>query len=133
MEVLGKEYIFQKFREKDFGEILAFRGMTKVGYEINKILGPRNSYAKVVISASNSEDFHFSSKVVWQEEDFSEIVLDGILEVLVNKVPIPILNIDIVLQEIEWDRVGSSESAFYTAALMAMTAILKQTDYEVYL
>jgi hypothetical protein len=130
MEIIGKDYAIQKFGERASGEVLSFRGMITTGYEFNRIVGPRNIYAKVVIFATHSENFYFNSEVVWKY-DYSKIVLDGLLEVLVNKTPIPILNGRFILKEIGWDDIGSSESAFYSASLMATTGILKESGYSV--
>jgi hypothetical protein len=129
MEVIGKNYAFQKFGEKVLGEVSAIRGMITVEYEFNKIVRPRNLYAKVVIFASNSEDFHFKSEAVWKSEDYSKIVLDGLLDVLVNKNPMPILKGSFILKEIGWDDIGSCESAFYSASVTATIGILRETGY----
>ncbi len=127
MEIIGKDYAVQKFGEKVSGEVLSFRGMITVAYEFNRIVGPRNIYAKVIISASNSEDFYFKSEAVWKSEDYSKIVLDGLLDVLVNRSPTPILNGSFILQEICWDEIGSCKSAFYSASVMATIGILQET------
>lgn len=127
-KTMNSELFYKWFERKLSLEPLPIKGSVVVAYEYKKYIG-RYLYAKVVISASNADEFSFESEAEWKQEDYTQAVLNGILDVLFSYRSTPILKGAFVLKEIGWDDIDSAEIAFYRAARMATIGILNEAGY----
>ena len=130
MKISTHSEMFQEWlRSKLAVEPLPIKGSVVVSHEYKKHLGARSLYAKVVISAKSAEEFSFISKAKWQNEDYTQAVFEGLLDVLFSYYRAPILKGAFVLEEIGWHDIDSAEIAFYRSARMATIGILNETGY----
>jgi hypothetical protein len=125
---MTKELLEQWWRGKLETAGEPFRGFITIGYEYDKVTGPRHQYAKVVLSASPAEEFSFISEAVWPQENCEPIILQAILDVVFTT-PGPPSGIQFLLKEIGWHDLYSSEQCFYRAARSATIAIFKECGY----
>jgi hypothetical protein len=88
--------------------------------------GGASSYARVVISAAPSRSFSFRSIAQWPTVDnYDDYVLDALLdELFATSVSSNYSGIAFELQEIGWDDVRSSATAFYLATRSAVREVL---------
>jgi Elongation factor G, domain IV len=93
-----------------------------------KAYGGFGRFASIVIHAEPSNEFKFTSEVVWPRHatQYNDAVLDGILdETLATSLGSLVSRIKYTLKEIGWHDIDSDPTAFYFAAKMAVVEISK--------
>jgi len=114
------------FRRKLNREVVPLAGMVTVGYEYNRVVGPRSIYAKVSILVMPSEEFQFASSVRWPGiGNHDELVLDGILDALFGW-EFGLLVARFELKDVGYDAVHSAPIAYYWAAKRAIQTLLME-------
>jgi hypothetical protein len=101
-------------------------GLVTVGYEYERVVGPRSVYGRVSIVVSPCETLEFESRVKWPDgANYDQMVLDGILDALVGWGYRPIVA-RFELAEIGWHPVNSAPIAYYRAAKRAVRSLLTE-------
>ena len=111
------------FRRKLGGEPIPITGTVTVGYEYNRCVGPRNVYARVVLSIRYSKTFSFQSNANWPGGNHDDLVLDGILDALFGWQP-EMLVANFELVEVGYDPIHSEPIAYYWAAKRIVESVL---------
>ena len=91
-------------------------------HEMHKHLGGRSIYGYVSLSAEPADTFSFRSTALWDPEDYTDFVLDGVLDALFPSVN-PIFGVAVVLTEVRWHEIDSCAAAYQVAATEAMKRI----------
>ena len=99
-----------------------FRGHLKISFSYSEHLGGRIVGAGVSLRLMTHDDYKFVNSAHWSESDFGNIVEKGVKDGLVESGYDPDLGIHIVLENIEYDPVDSSEHSFYVASKAAVKA-----------
>jgi hypothetical protein len=97
-----------------------FRGTLKIRFSYSEYVGPRYHRAGVVLRLQGSDEYKFENAAQWTEADFGHIVEKAIRDGLQELDYDPDLGIFIVLEEVEYDSLDSSERSFYVAAKAAI-------------
>jgi len=84
----------------------------------------KRSWGHVTISASPSPTFSFTSVAFWPAANYSSAVERGLIEGLKDAGYESIFNAAVVLENVEWDDLDSTEHAFFVAARQAAEKIL---------
>ncbi len=102
-----------------------------IGLE-DKILGPMRSKAKIKMTVERSDEFEIVDKVPINKDligiGFPECVIFGLLDVLLVDDKITISKMKIILEEVEFDEINSSNMAFRKAARNAGLKILDEME-----
>jgi hypothetical protein len=97
--------------------IRKFRGQCKIRHSYSEHLGGRMS---VAFRIEKADDYHFIDAANWTGVNFSSVVERGVRDGL-NDLEYDLdLGIHIVLEEIDYSPIDSSEYSFYTAAKTAI-------------
>ena len=93
-----------------------FRGQIQLGFRYSEHLGPRYQSAGISIRFITHDTYNFEFLASWPEHNFSKAVEQGVLDGLRETGFDPDLGVHVVVENIEYDPVNSSEHAFYIAA-----------------
>jgi len=97
-----------------------------VGVQDIRACGP--GYGKVVLEASPSAEFSFSSEAFWPEESYEAAVLSGIIDTIRKRGHTQLIAWKFLLAGIGWDRVRSWQEGYYRAACEATDEILRKIE-----
>jgi hypothetical protein len=100
--------------------------ITAVGVHDIRACGP--GYGKVVLKASPSAEFSFSSAAYWPRESYEAAVFSGIVDTIRKRGHTELIAWKFLLTEIDWDDVRSCESSYYQAACEATDEILRKIE-----
>ena len=99
-----------------------FRGEIQICFQYSEHLGPRFEAAGVTLRLITHDSYEFASTAQWPEEDYSMAVERGVRDGLRESGYDPDLGIRVLLEDVEYDRIDSSERSFYVAAKCATKA-----------
>ena len=99
-----------------------FRGQIQLSFRYSEHLGPRFEGAGVSLRLSTHDRYEFLSIVRWPEDDYSVAVERGAREGMRESGYDPDLGVRVLLEDVEYDPVTSSERSFYYAAKCATKA-----------
>ena len=126
VRVVALSQIERWFRRKLEREVVRLTGMVTIGYEYNRVVGPRSIYARVSILVTPSDDFVFESSVQWPGMgNHDDLILDGILDALFGW-EFGLLVARFELVDVGYDPVHSAPIAYYWAAKRAVHSLLME-------
>ena len=99
-----------------------FAGIIHVGFNYSRCVGPRYHKAGVRLRLATHDGYRFANGVRWPAEDLGKVVERGARDGLAEAGFDPDLGVEVVLLEVEWDAIHSSEHSFYVAARCAARA-----------
>jgi hypothetical protein len=111
---------------KSARSVLPLEILATVGYEYERVVGPRSIYGRVSIRVSSCATLEFESRVKWPDGDnYDQMVLDGILDAL-SGWGYRFVVARFELLEIGWHPVYSSPIGYYRAAKRAIRSLLAE-------
>ena len=99
-----------------------FRGQIQISFQYLEHLGPRSVGAGVSLRLLPHDCYKFVSAADWPAESYSHAVEKGVREGLKESGFDPDMGINVLLEDINYDYIGSSEHSFYVAAKCAVMA-----------
>ena len=99
-----------------------YGGTVRLKFGYSRALGPRREAACVELSLSVQDVYEFVDAARWPAEDYGAAVERGVRDGLAEAGVDPEAGVRVVLESVEFDRVNSSERAFYRAAKCAVKA-----------
>lgn len=96
-----------------------YSGIVRLKFSYSRALGPRREAAGVALSLSVQEAYEFVNAARWPAESYGAAVERGVRDGLAEMGVDPDAGVRVVLEEVEFDPVHSSERAFYRAAKCA--------------
>ena len=104
------------------------RQITAVGVHNIRACGP--GYGKVVLKASPSAEFSFSSEASWPRESYEAAVVSCVVDTIRKWGYTELIAWKFLLTEIDWDDIRSYQESYYKAACIATDEIMRKIEEE---